>query len=100
VFLGVGGKRVESWWPEGWSVDGSGWMALLLLWPSPFLYTPFFLFWGGDADGGRGVFLSSLSSQSTWGVPLFSPFFAFFTFLLACFSSWSLPSLMIQTSLN
>jgi hypothetical protein len=43
------------------------------------LYT-FFLFWGGDADGGRGVFLSSLSSQSTWGVPLFSPFSAFFTF--------------------
>jgi hypothetical protein len=63
------------------------------------LYT-FFLFWGGDADGGRGVFHSSLSSQSTWGVPLFSPFSAFFTFLLACFSSWSLPSLMIQISLN
>jgi hypothetical protein len=31
VFLGVGGKRVESWWLEEWSVDGSGWMALLFL---------------------------------------------------------------------
>jgi hypothetical protein len=77
------------------------WMALLFLWPSPFLYTPFFLFWGRDADGGRGVFLSSLSSQSTWGCsPSFLLSLPFFTFLLACFSSWSLPSLMIQIGLN
>jgi hypothetical protein len=95
--LGVGGKRVESWWLEEWSVDGSGWMALLFLWPSPFFYTPFFPFLGRDADG---VFLSFLSSQSTWDVPLFPPFFAFFTFLFACFSSWSLSSLMIQIGLN
>jgi hypothetical protein len=64
----------------------------------PFIHL--FPFWGGDADGGRGVFHSSLSSQSTWCVPIFSPFSAFFTFLLACFSSWSLPSLMIQIGLN
>jgi hypothetical protein len=43
------------------------------------LYT-FFHFWSGDADGGRGVFLSSLSSHSTWVVPLFSPFPVFLTF--------------------
>jgi hypothetical protein len=31
VFLVVGGEEVESWWQKRCSVDGSGWMALLLL---------------------------------------------------------------------
>jgi hypothetical protein len=68
----VGGRGVVCRWE--W-VDG----LVVPVTRSLPLYT-FFLFWGGDADGGRGVFLSSLSSQSTWGVPLFSPFSAFFTF--------------------
>jgi hypothetical protein len=65
-----------------------------------FLFIYLFPFWGRDADGGGKVLLSSHSSQSTWGVPFFPPFFAFFTFRLACFSSWSLPSLMIQIGFN
>jgi hypothetical protein len=56
-------------------VDG---LVAPVTWSLP-LYT-FFHFWGREADGGRGVFLSSLSSHSTWVVPLFSPFFAFLTF--------------------
>jgi hypothetical protein len=83
VFLGVLG----GWWRRGgelvaeemfcrWEwVDG---LLAPVTWSLP-LYT-FFHFWGRETDGGRGVFLSSLSSHSTWGVPLFSPFFAFFTF--------------------
>jgi hypothetical protein len=55
-----------------------GWASSPVTWSLP-LYT-FLHFWGREADGGRGVFLSSLSSHSIWGVPLFSPFFAFFTF--------------------
>jgi hypothetical protein len=39
-----------------------------------------FPFRGREADGDRGVFLSSLSSHSTWVVPLFSTFSAFLTF--------------------
>jgi hypothetical protein len=31
VFLVVGGEEVESWWQRSCSVDGSGWMGLLLL---------------------------------------------------------------------
>jgi hypothetical protein len=30
-------KKLESFWPEEWCVDGSGWMPLL------FFYTPFSL---------------------------------------------------------
>jgi hypothetical protein len=92
---------------KGWRVGGqkSGLSVgmvdgiVVFVTKSLLLYT-FFPFWERDADGGREVFLSFLSSQSTWGVSLFPPFFAFFTFLFTCFSSWSLPSLMIQIGLN
>jgi hypothetical protein len=86
-------EEMFCWW-EWWM----GW--LLAPDHGPFLYTPFFHFWSGEADRGRGVFFSSLSSHSTWVVPLFSPLSAFSPFLLTCFSSWSFPSLVIQISLN
>jgi hypothetical protein len=67
-FFGVldcGGEReAESWWMGRWSD---------LLCPGPLFYTLFSIFGEREADGGRGVFLSSLSSHSTWAVfPLFS----------------------------
>jgi hypothetical protein len=93
---------------KGWSVGGqrSGmsmekWVdGIVVPVTKSFLLYTFFPFWGRDADGGREVFLSYLSSQSTWGVSFFPPFFAFFTFLFAFFSCWSLPSLMIQIGLS
>jgi hypothetical protein len=81
-FLGVLG----GWWKRGgelvarrvvcqWEwVDG----IVVPVTKSLLLYT-FLPFWGRDADG---VFLSFLSSQSTWGGPLFPPFFSYSLFYL------------------
>jgi hypothetical protein len=103
VFLGVLG----GWWRRGGELvakemfcrwEWMDWLLALVTWSLP-LYT-FFHFWDREADGGRGVFLFSLSSHSTWVVPSFLLSLPFSLFLLTCFSSWSLPSLVIQISSN
>jgi hypothetical protein len=88
VFLGVLG----GWWRRSGELVAEGvfcrweWVdGLVARDHGPFLYTPFSIFWGREADGGKRVFLSSLSSHSTWVVPLFSPFFAFLTFSSSLF---------------
>jgi hypothetical protein len=60
----------------------------------------FFHFWGREADRGRGFSfpLSALIAHGVFSYFLLSLLLSLF--LLTCFSSWSLPSLVIQIDLN
>jgi hypothetical protein len=87
VFLGVLG----GWWRRSGELVAEGvfcrweWVdGLVAPDHGPFLYTPFSIF-GVERLMEVGVFLSSLSSHSTWVVPLFSPFSAFLTFSTSLF---------------
>jgi hypothetical protein len=79
VFLVVGGEEVESLWQRGCSVDGSGWMGLLLLtMVSSFIHL--FSIFGVERlmEVGGFPFLSQLS-QHMGCSPLFS-FLCLFNF--------------------
>jgi hypothetical protein len=66
----------------------------------PFLYTPFSIF-GVERLMEVEGFSFPLSALTSHGLfPSFLLSLPFSLFLLTCFSSWSLPSLVIQISLN